>query len=87
MKILKFSCSMPDDVAKEFRKRVPRGKRGVFVAEAIQAKLTEMAETEKVRELMQNLADRGKDEMPLELDIDLDSLAIMADMDDLDDEF
>jgi len=87
MKVLKFSCSMPDELAKEFRKRVPRGKRGAFVAEAIQEKLTQMNELERVRELMQNLADRGKDEMPLELDTDLDSLAIMANMDDIDDEF
>lgn len=87
MKTLKVSCTVPDDLAEKFKIRVPRGKRGAFIAEAIQARLTEMDEAEQVRELMQNLANQAKDQMPLELDTELDSLAVMADMDDMDDEF
>lgn len=87
MKTLKVTFTVPDNLAKEFRTRVPRGKRGAFIAEAIRAKFTEMDETQKVRELMQNLASQARDQIPLELDTELDSLAIMADMDDLDDEF
>jgi len=84
MKKITVTFTVDDDLAKAFRKRVPRGKRGAFLAEAIRARFTQIDEEAQVRELMKNLADQAKVEVPLELDTEADSLAILADMDDID---
>lgn len=39
MKAQRFSFTLPDDLAQEFKRLVPKGKRSQFIAEAIREKL------------------------------------------------